>query len=365
MNILILTKRQYAQQDIIDNKYGRFREIPLELARLGHQVRGLCLSYKNKSEGDFNDSDLVSWASLNAGPFKPLGFLKYFQAALEIAKEFKPDIIFTFSDSLYAIAGYHLSRKIKTKCIVDLYDNFETYASSKIPMVTPLFHKTLRSTDGITSYSRLLTEQIVKQHNPQGKLFLLESSIDPKVFRPQNKIECRKNLQLPKDSKIICYAGAINQNRGIDVLFKGFERLEEKYENIHLALAGAADEQTAIPEQNNIHHLGNVSTDKVAQLYCASDLGVICYKDDMFAKYSYPFKGKEMIACGLPILSTKVGNMEILLKDHIQCLFEPEDVDSFVSSACKQLDHPITIQIKDESWASIAEELTRFFEEIC
>ena len=50
MRILVLTKRQYMGKDLLDDRFGRFRELPLELARLGHQVHGLCLSYRARNE---------------------------------------------------------------------------------------------------------------------------------------------------------------------------------------------------------------------------------------------------------------------------------------------------------------------------
>jgi hypothetical protein len=51
MRILVLSKRQYMNKDLIDDRYGRFRELPLALAGLGHKVTGICLSYQTCDEG--------------------------------------------------------------------------------------------------------------------------------------------------------------------------------------------------------------------------------------------------------------------------------------------------------------------------
>ena len=48
--ITVLTKRQYMHKDLIDDKFGRFREIPLALSQKGHEVFGICLSYVSKKE---------------------------------------------------------------------------------------------------------------------------------------------------------------------------------------------------------------------------------------------------------------------------------------------------------------------------
>ena len=65
MRILVLTKRQYMNKDLIDDRFGRFREIPLSLAQKGYRVQGVCLSYRYKTEGLYHDGP-VSWQSINA-----------------------------------------------------------------------------------------------------------------------------------------------------------------------------------------------------------------------------------------------------------------------------------------------------------
>ena len=70
MKILVLSKRQYMAKDLLDDHFGRFWELPLELARLGHEVRGLTLSYRRRHQGVFLDLTfaqhaVVIWNSVN------------------------------------------------------------------------------------------------------------------------------------------------------------------------------------------------------------------------------------------------------------------------------------------------------------
>ena len=55
MRILVLTKRQYMGKDLLDDRFGRFRELPLALARLGHEIQGISLSYRRRAEGAITD----------------------------------------------------------------------------------------------------------------------------------------------------------------------------------------------------------------------------------------------------------------------------------------------------------------------
>ena len=57
LRILVLSKRQYMSKDLIDDRYGRFRELPLAMAAQGAAVRGFCLSYRKRGPGEIEDSD--------------------------------------------------------------------------------------------------------------------------------------------------------------------------------------------------------------------------------------------------------------------------------------------------------------------
>lgn len=81
MRVVVLTKRQYTNRDVIDDRYGRLWEIPLGLAREGHEVTCVCLSYRKKGAGQetYEDSQghAIRWISVNLGSFLVFGFFKY------------------------------------------------------------------------------------------------------------------------------------------------------------------------------------------------------------------------------------------------------------------------------------------------
>jgi hypothetical protein len=117
MRILVLSKRQYMNKDLLDDRYGRFREIPLALSKMGHQVAGLCLSYADKQEGPTWD-DSVCWESLNAGQIKFPGLMRYIAKAGKKAKH--SDVIWACSDSFYGIIGLWAARRYRIPLVFDL-----------------------------------------------------------------------------------------------------------------------------------------------------------------------------------------------------------------------------------------------------
>jgi hypothetical protein len=52
MHIVVLCKRQYTNRDVIDDRYGRLWEIPAELAKAGHCVTCVSISYATKDVVD-------------------------------------------------------------------------------------------------------------------------------------------------------------------------------------------------------------------------------------------------------------------------------------------------------------------------
>ena len=183
MKILVLTKRQYMHKDLIDDRYGRFREIPLALAQMGHQVKGLCLSYRPKNDGRINDGPVL-WESINLGPTKILGLYRFIKRASHLAKSV--DVIWACSDSIYGIFGYMLSEKYSTPLIFDLYDNFEYYLAAKLPIIKQLYHHTVKSCSAVTCVSRPLAE-LVNTYREKENVVVLENAVRDDLFFPMDK----------------------------------------------------------------------------------------------------------------------------------------------------------------------------------
>ena len=139
--LLILTKRQYTAKDLIDDEYGRLWELPAALARKGYQVRGLCLSYKDRKEGA-TERGRVYWQTINLGRFVVQGLVRYLYTAILEAK--RADLIWACSDSVYGILGYFLARKNNIPLVFDLYDNFESFLAAKLPLLKQAYRYVIR-----------------------------------------------------------------------------------------------------------------------------------------------------------------------------------------------------------------------------
>ena len=348
MKILVLTKRQYMNKDLIDDRFGRFREIPLALAQKGHKVQGLCLSYSDKKEGLFQD-ELVAWHSINATFMKLPGLLRFIRTARSYAM--KADIIWACSDSIYGIIGHLLSTKLGIPLVFDLYDNFEYFLMARLPGIKQFYRYVVKNCDAVTCVSRPLAG-LVASYGRDKPIFVLENAVRKDLFMPMSKEECRKVLNLPQHIRIIGTAGALTKNRGIKVLFEAFDIFRKKNENIHLAVAGPRN--LTIPKDIKIHDLGILPLEKVPILLNSLDVGVICNQKNEFGKYCFPQKTREMMACSIPIVAAKIGSMEELFVDRPEWLYEPGDCKSLTKALEFRLLNPQAKYEIPTDWTDLA-----------
>jgi teichuronic acid biosynthesis glycosyltransferase TuaC len=365
MKILVLTKRQYMGKDLLDDRFGRFRELPLALARLGHEVQGISLSYRRRVEGSITDfvpsrDGQVIWHSLNLFDGLVPAMQRYLKQARDLIRDFYPEIIWACSDAYHAILGCRLSRECRAKCVIDVYDNFEAFGATKLPAVLALFKRAVRGADGVTCFSPRLAKRIVQTYPRVKPTAVIESGVNTEAFFSQDRTLCRQMLGLPEDARIIGTAGSLYRDRGIDVLFRGFEILNADGD-IHLALAGPRERRSFIPKSSNVHDLGILPWNRVPLLINALDVAVSCYRDSEIGRYSFPQKGYEIIACQTPIVAAAVGTMIDLLSSHPECLFEPDNPKSLAHAVRSQLARPDAIDLKTPSWSDSARQLEEFF----
>lgn len=356
-------------KDLLDDRFGRFRELPLELARLGHDVTGVCLSYRARQEGLFKDciedsNAHVSWYSLNLGGLIVPGLKNYRSECKRLVSELKPDIIWACSDSFQVVFGVWLGKLTNTKCVVDLYDNFEAFTATRLTGILPLFKRAVRDAHGVTSFSKRLADHVILNYQRKRPTIVAENGVRTDFFYPQERLECRRHLGLPEKAKIFGTAGALYKNRDVATLFRSFELLNSGHHGIHLAIAGPRERRVGIPNGSNVHDLGILPWDQVPFLINALDVAVSCYRDTRLGRYSFPQKAYEIMACRIPLVAAAVGSMKELLEKQPECLFEPENPGSLATAVRHQLLTPTKLDLEIPSWSDIAKRLEAFFTEI-
>jgi teichuronic acid biosynthesis glycosyltransferase TuaC len=366
MKILVLSKRQYMGKDLIDDRFGRFWELPLELARRGHEVHGITLSYRARQTGFFSDpvdaaGGNLTWHSVNLLERGVPAVRSYLRHGRQISIDFKPEIVWACSDAFHAILGRKVAGQSGAKCVVDLYDNFESYPATRVPGVLPLFKRALRTAAGITCVSSQLSAYVHDQYRCSAPVQVLENAIRADLFYPRDRQASRRQLNLPQTGRLIGTAGALNQSRGIDALYRGFEILAAQEKDLHLVLAGPRRRGDAIPHADRVHDLGNLALETVPLFLSALDVAVVSNRDSSFGRFNFPQKAREIIACGVPLVAAGVGSMKNLLSEYPELCFVPDDPQDLAQAVRRQLAKSIVVESKTPTWANMAVKLESFF----
>jgi teichuronic acid biosynthesis glycosyltransferase TuaC len=366
MNIVFLSKRQYMQKDVIDDRYARVYELPNQLAILGHQVHGICLSYRRRKAGCFEQynsgSGLLEWYSFNLGTLIFPGFLHYLRHTEELMHKYKPDVLLGCSDCLHVVITAYLSRKLKIPYFIDLYDNYESFGMAKIPGLLTLYREAVEKASGVSCVSEPLSNFIRQQYGHKN-VITLESTIAGGDFYLRHKQDCRCQFQLPVNGRLIGVAGSLSRNRGINLLYESFLKLAEADSSLYLVLAGPVDSHCPIPNHPRVHYLGLLPHKEIASFYSALDLAVVCMRDTDFGRYAFPQKTYEILACQTAILTARLGALEQLFRDYPQCLYEPDNQEDLQNKIRAMLHNPCFIELEIPTWSSQAEKLVTWLQQ--
>lgn len=354
MRIAFLCKRRYMSKDVILDRYARLYEIPFQLARLGHDVRGYCLSYQGAEEGLWEHDaspGRLAWESRSLGTLKLPRLLGYPRYLAQRLREFRPDAVIAASDIPHVVFGARIAKRFGVPLVADLYDNFEGFGQARIPGFTPALRRAVRNADLVTTTSAPLADFVRDTYRARGTVIAMPSTIDKALFHPRDKAECRRALGLPLDAKLVGTAGGLLRERGIGALYAAWPQVVERFPNAQLVLAGPVDAELLPPARTDVKYLGMLPHARTAELFSALDVGVIYLRDTPFGRYCYPQKLQEMVAAGLPVVGTAVGVLPDVFAAERERLYREDDVDDCARALIAQLEHPRACGIVVDDWA--------------
>ena len=159
------------------------------------------------------------------------------------------------------------------------------------------------------SQSALLTNQeIINIPNP----------INTNLFKPRNKQEARKKLNLPADKRLILFGSAkiTDKRKGIDYFIESCKTLAEKYpaltEELGVVVYGKDSEQLTPLVPFQVYPLNYISSEKeLIDIYNAVDLFVTPSLEE-----NLPNTIMEAMACGTPCVGFHVGGIPEMI-DHL------------------------------------------------
>jgi glycosyltransferase involved in cell wall biosynthesis len=204
---------------------------------------------------------------------------------------------------------------------------------------------------------------------PTHRIAVIRNGVDLERFQVIDPSVARRRLGLPEHTRILVSVGHISPRKGFHRVIRSLPAVLESFPDVHLAIVGGAgaEEDNSAALQALIQRLGlsrrvlmvgSKTPDEVALWLAAADTFVLASDFE-----GCPNVVLEAMACGRPVVASKVGDIERMVPDFAGVLFEnPEDdhaLSSCIRSALTRTWDPFRIRthVAKRSWDSVAEQV--------
>ncbi len=230
---------------------------------------------------------------------------------------------------------------------------------------------TLKRAIWIVAVSQSLKDLILEMGCFHNKVFVIHNGVRHNIFSPMDKIKARRSLNFYVDRKIILFIGSLIQIKGIDILLRAFANMSEKnHSNLVIIGKGELDYQLKalakkLRIESRVHFIGSRKHDEIPLWLNACDVFCLPSRNEGF-----PTAIVEALACGRPVVATKVGGIpEAVTNDTLGILVEPDNSEELAATLNKALEKEWNYQAIAEygkrfSWDTIAEEYTELYKNV-
>ena len=185
-----------------------------------------------------------------------------------------------------------------------------------------------------------------------GKVAVANPGVDLDTFRPGDRAAARALLGLPRDARILLFAGRIQPLKAPDVLLRLtaelIKRDPERYRDLIVAVVGGPS-GTGLAEPHHLTRLARqlgiadrtrfvkpVGQADLAEWYRAADIALVPSYNESFGLVAV-----EAQACGTPVVAAKVGGLVTAVRDGESGLLVPgHDPADYATACARLLDDP-------------------------
>jgi D-inositol-3-phosphate glycosyltransferase len=187
------------------------------------------------------------------------------------------------------------------------------------------------------------------------------------LFRPGDRAKAREKLGFSRDESIVLFVGRFAPLKGIDRLMEAACYLQH-HQRLRLVIVGGdgsnAPEFQGLKElsrnlgiQDGVTFVGRIAQDKLPPYYNAADVLVVPSYYESFGLVAL-----EALASGTPVVATKVGAMESILREgvtgHVVSNGSPrllaKGIEKFISGSNGLSAREMRASVLRFSWANVA-----------
>jgi teichuronic acid biosynthesis glycosyltransferase TuaC len=286
-----------------------------------------------------------------------------------IVSQFRPDVIYGFFAYPYGFANA-LMGKVFGIPVVTYCRGSDIHSIAQNRMQGRLIAWSLRLADRVFSVSGALKRDVVALGVDPDHISVIFNGIEPDRFTPIGIEEARGRLSLDAGGRLAVCVSRLSAEKGIDVLVEAAARV--KTPGFRLVLVGGGPQRAQLEDQagrldigDRVVFAGDQPHDDIPVWVAAGDVFVLGSR-----KEGYPNAVVEALACGRPVVATRVGGVpEIVTSDALGLVVDPEDPEALASAIDEALGRDwnsaaIAAVGKARDWDTVARDVLYEFDSL-
>ncbi len=319
----------------------------------GLEVRGIT-SQRHNNEAKWTKAqetfDGLTFHRTAGTPRGPVGISEFREmtalndAILELAEEWRPDVIHAHSPALCGGGAMRSARTLGVPFVYEIRAFWEdaavgnlsgTEGSLKYRLTRGLETQIAQGADAVFTICNGLREDLIERGIPGGKIGVMPNGVDLTLFgEPCARDEAlASELGLDRGAPVIGYIGSFYDYEGVDDLIQAMPILRQLNPDARLLLVGAGNMDqawraaaAALPEPEAVIFTGRVPHDEVERYYSLIDVLAYPRKASRLTDLVTPLKPLEAMAQQRLVAASNVGgHRELITHGQTGVLFEPDD----------------------------------------
>ncbi|HEX5283192.1 MAG TPA: glycosyltransferase [Bryocella sp.] len=318
---------------------------------------------KNYSPAGVN----VSYHDYRAVPLisRPFNGAMAANALLPHVRAFRPDLIFSIFLYPDSYAALQIAKRLRVPLVaMGIGSDIHSIADR----ISAKYTRTvLREADFLVTVSEDLRQKALAMGASPERSRAVVNGCDLGVFHVRDRVEARRQLELDPESRIVLYIGRMDVRKGLRELVQGSAKLRMNRPDLQVYMVGEGPDRPQITQAidaagaaSYIHALPPCRPDDVALWMAAADLVTLpSYMEGC------PNVVLEALACGRPVVATRVGGIPEIMSDACGRLIPPRDSDALAEALDAVLaaswDASSISAHWSRSWSIVASELMDIF----
>jgi len=259
-----------------------------------------------------------------------------------------PDFIYERA-SLFGIAGVLVARQLNVPLILELNAPLtkeqETYRQMSLTnLATAAESWALAQADAVLAVSSQLRDHAISLGADPGRVRVLPNGVDPGLFNPAIPPQQVRHRWGLHDGPILGFVGGLRPWHDLKALPPLLHRLIQRYAQLQMVIVGDGPMRIAMEDdlkslgiRDRVVFTGAVPHEEIPELIRLFDVAVAPYANLDHAFYFSPLKLFEYMACGVPVVGARLGQLvEVIRHGETGLLYDAGDIDD-LAGACDRL----------------------------